>query len=189
MLRTKITEHYEKHDCTRICQGDILRDFAFYIVGKDKAQVKIFFPYVTIISQDCDLEHGIKIEKTDPNDDGFIEFNQYLPSVLITPGFPADQIKAGDHLKDFSIKPKNIASDIWKRIKSNNDARYHFLPSDVNNQVPDLVIDFKSYFTLPFAYLIQHYESSYLSTINELFRENLSQRFSFYLSRIAIPEL
>jgi len=189
MLKTKITEQYEKHDCARICQGDILRDFKFYIVGKDYTQVKIFFPYITILSQDCDLEHGIKIDKSGPNADGFLEFNQFLPSVLISPGFPAEHLKAGDHLKDFQIKPKNIASDIWKRIKNNNDSRYHFLPSDVNNQLPDLVIDFKSYFTLPLDYLVQHYKSSYLSTINELFRENLSQRFSFYLSRIAIPEL
>ncbi len=46
--------------------------------------------------------------------------------------------------------------DIRNRIHKNNDERYHFLESvpdhlDIERQgIPDLVIDFKRYFTVPY---------------------------------------
>lgn len=56
-------------------------------------------------------------------------------------------------------------------------------------QLPELVIDFKHYYAIPRDTLFRMYPEHYLVTINQLFRESLSQRFSNYLSRIGLPEL
>ncbi|MCX5709657.1 MAG: hypothetical protein NT088_02875 [Candidatus Omnitrophica bacterium] len=190
MLKSKITTVYEKHNCQRICQGDILRDVQFYIIGKGSAQVDLKFPYVIVISQDCDLEEGEKKKVAKPTPEGLIEFNQYLPNILILPAFPAELVKQGEHLKElFSVKPVNIGSDLWKFIKKNSDPRYQFLHSDVALQIPEMVIDFKIHYSVPFCYFEEKYKKFYLATINELFRERLSQRFFSYLNRIGLPNI
>ena len=75
----------------------------------------------------------------------------------------------------------------WNFIKNNQDPRYHFLRKDLDLQVPELVIDFKHYYTIPRDFLYEKIEHHYLGTMSELFREFLSQRFAFYLSRIGLP--
>lgn len=190
MLKSRINCYYAKHDCQRISQGDILRDFTFIIIGKGGNQLELKFPYIVILSQDCDLEHGSKLvplqaasPETEP-----IEFNQYLHNVLFSPAFTTESIKSGQHLKDlFNITTKPIASDLMKPIKQNENPRYHKLISDLELQIPELIIDFKAYYTVQFNLFYESYKDHYLATTNELFRENLSQRFAFYLNRVGLP--
>jgi hypothetical protein len=78
---------------------------------------------------------------------------------------------------------------MWAPIKQNNNERYHYLPSYLDFQIPELLVDFKMYFTLPINVVFSGVNPFYLATINELFREKLSQRFSFYLSRIGLPDI
>lgn len=77
----------------------------------------------------------------------------------------------------------------FKQIRDQNNARYQFLEPDLELLVPELVIDFKHYYAIPRATLFKMYKEHYLVTINQLFREFLSQRFSNYLSRIGLPIL
>jgi hypothetical protein len=185
MLKSKINNIYEKHDCQRICQGDILRDVSIKIVEDiDNKVIELFFPYIVIVSQDCDLENSkykVPSETEQFN-------NQFLPSIIFLPAFPEETVREGKHLeKLFNVVQAKINSDLWKPIKKNHNERYHYLSRFSNLQVPDLIIDFKTYFTAPTKYFSQFYENHYLATVNELFREELSQRFSYYLSRIATP--
>jgi hypothetical protein len=190
MLKSKVETQYLTHDCTRISQGDILRGFTFVMVGKGGAQIEVKFQYIVVFSQDCDLEHGTKvIELLKKAQGAEVVFNQYLHNILFIPAFPAEQMREGNHLPQlYNIKSDRIASDLWKPIKKNENARYHFLPACPNLQIPELMLDFKAYYTLPFEGFLESYESQYLATINELFRENLSQRFANYLNRIGLPE-
>jgi len=91
--------------------------------------------------------------------------------------------------KVFGIKQERKHSEVWKQIKQNNVDRYHFLSEDKDLQVPDLLIDFKTYYAVGIEWVLAKYQSCYLATINELFREDLSRRFSNYLSRIGLPDL
>ena len=56
-------------------------------------------------------------------------------------------------------------------------------------QIPDLILDFKHYLTVPFDLLSRFHGTCYLASVSELFREDLSVRFASYLSRVGLPEL
>jgi len=46
MLQSKIKTVYEKHSGSRVCQGDIYRDFSFSIVTENAQVMEISFPYI-----------------------------------------------------------------------------------------------------------------------------------------------
>lgn len=188
MLKSKIETQYEKHDCSRVCQGDILRDFKFSIIEEDGKVIEISFPYIVILSQDCDLEQRLK-EEIIEDKPTYKKCNSYLPNILFIPAFPSENLKTGVHLEEvYFIIQDTKGKDLWKPIKNNNNERYHFLSSYNNFQIPDLVIDFKLYQTIPISTFIKVYNNHYLASVNELFREDLSHRFTHYLSRVALPE-
>ncbi len=187
MLKSKIENLFEKHDCERISQGDILRDIKFNIVKNNNEVQEICFQYAIVLTQDCDLEQYQK--KRTEIKKGEV-FNQYIPNLLIIPGFPAESLRQGDHLTElYNYQQDRINSDKWKIVKSNKDERYHFLKGNVDLQVPDMVCDFKNIYTIGFDYIFEQYKKVYLATVNELFRENLSRRFTNYFSRIGLPVL
>jgi predicted metal-dependent hydrolase len=80
-------------------------------------------------------------------------------------------------------------SERWNLIKTNQNFRFHYIRGEQNLQIPESVIDFKHYYTVPRSVIYSNYRDHYLATINELFRELLSQRFANYLSRIGVPKL
>lgn len=191
MLKSKIDSFYEIHDCTRISQGDILRDISYITVGEDEKLLRIELPYIVVLSQDCDLQQGNRIISQDLECDGECKiFNQFLHSVLFVPAFRAETVRSGEYLSSpYKIKTKRIVSGLWKPIVQNQNPRYHYLSPDVDHQIPELLLDFKAYYTLSYRYFLSMHKEHYLATVNELFRENLSQRFANYLNRIGLPEL
>lgn len=190
MLESKIKSHYETHSCKRITQGDLLRDVSF-IISEGEELKKLLYQYGIVLSQDCDLEQGSKITiNSQENGASITEFNQFLPSILFLPAFPAETLREGEHLVDmYQVKSQRLNGNLWKPIVSNNNPRYHFLPAEIELQIPELVLDFKTYYTIPFKTIANMHKDHYLATVNEIFREGLSQRFANYISRIGLPEL
>jgi ABC-type cobalamin/Fe3+-siderophores transport system ATPase subunit len=81
-----------------------------------------------------------------------------------------------------------IATFIKEEIKKNSiSERYHYLPQTLDLEMQDLVIDFKCYISMPIQELINQHNDNYFCTLNELFRERLSQRFASYFTRIGLP--
>jgi len=184
MLISKVTKQYEVHSKTRICQGDILRDFTFNDVDSETRVREIKLPYIIILSQDCDLERAMSQLSAESS-----RLNQYLPNIMFVPAFTDEELKNGEHLNGlYKVTQEKIPTDRMKLIKQNNNERYHFLSSDGELQIPDLIIDFKLYFTLDYKNVHSKYAATYLATASELFRERLSQRFVNYLGRIGLPE-
>ena len=190
MLRSKIDRLYEIHSGERICQGDIFRNV--YKAGVTKEEViENVYPYVVVISQDCDLQFGVtKGDNSESNGELHLS-NQFLPNILFLPAFPASHVREGEHLKVlYKIEQDRINYERWQLIKQNRNERYHYLPSYLDFQIPELAIDFKHYFSLPTgSSMVRQLNNYYLATVNELFREDLSRRFSNYLSRIPLPEV
>lgn len=187
---SQINTYYRKHNANRIVQGDILKEVKFtdWDWDKEKNDVTIYnkkLPYIVILTQDCDLDLDSKY-RTSPgkNDD------KILRSVLVCPAYGWNDFINGDHLMEYSLKMQTIKSSSKKNdIQNQQVPRYHYLEQDLDNQIPPLVIDFKHYYTLPVEFLRYIYKNHYVSSMNELFREFLSQRFSFYLSRVGLPEI
>jgi len=175
-MKSRIESFFIKHSGKRICQGDIFRDFEYIeFVSNNKkigTGIKKIFPYLLVLSQDCDLEsdHKNHIECKDNQD-------KYLISILVCPGYSAEALREGNHLKEYGLKMNRIDSDRWKIIKNNQNPRYHFLRGVQELQIPNLVVDFKHYYTISRDMLYENFKDYYLSSINELFRSKIYQLF------------
>ncbi len=190
MFPSKIDSRYVKRTVRRICQGDVLRDVdVIDSYTKDASGTleydELSLPYIVVMTQDCDLDNDFKNRiETNPE-----KHDKYLRTVLVCPAYISAEFKEGTHLEDLNLKMERWDSKRFKQIKEQNNSRYHFLEADQKLQVPELVIDFKHYYAIPRNTLFRMYTEHYLVTINQLFREFLSQRFSNYLSRIGLPVL
>lgn len=199
MYTSKIKSHYIKFRKQRLCQGDILQNISFTIRlnGVSDEEDMAVLPYAVVLSQDCDvdLDHKMRLKEKEllktfnfeEHSDRFRSIHdKFLPTILVCPAYRADDFFAGNHIKGLYMKSNNKPEA--DKIKNNKEmSRYHYLPQDTNMGVTDLVLDFKHFFTIPTDILYEQRKDSYLITINELFRESLSQRFANYLSRFGLP--
>lgn len=182
---------YFKNDRLRVHQGDIYTDVVLtihaYVSGKELIIEERTLPYAVVLTQDCDLlqDYNNKI-----NNAGNSKHDKYLPTLLISPAYPAETFKEGKHLDNQDLIMHRYSTDQFKQITQNNNARCHFLSSNINFNIPELVIDFKHYFTIKRdLFYTEIFQNKYLATVSELFRESLSQRFCNYLSRIGLPDI
>lgn len=189
-MKSKIEDFYIRHNSDRICQGDIFRDFNYQekveIINKKIKVYKRIIPYLIVLTQDCDLESDFRnFQQLDDNHD------KILQHILVCPAYPSEKLREGTHLKESKFNMQKINSNLWSQVKSNNNSRYHYLNKNKNKelQISEFVIDFKHYYSIPRDELYNNYPKLYLGTLNELFRERLSQRFANYLSRIGLPDL
>ena len=178
-------------DAKRLCQGDIIANVEFVEYAIEKAgQIeisKIVFPYVYVITQDCDLEqdYNNKISSTSINQD------KHLISVIVAPLYNIEQLYEGQHLEDIGLKMQQINRNPNKTdnkiLKQNSNPRYHYLQFPDDIEITDSVIDFKHYFTVNHNVLLECKKMNFVCKISELYRENISQRFAAFLSRIGLP--
>jgi hypothetical protein len=163
-------------------QGEVLCGVLEYRVlskpaeGTDIPVLPVAHSYAIVLSQDCDLLRDY--ESRLHNNTGNLE------NVLLVVADEADNARRGIN-----------GSDLWKRVRTNKDERYQFLekaPPDKDLTavgVPELVIDFKRYFTLPTDLV---YDSllngcTRRTVLLTPYKEHLCSRFSFYISRVALP--
>lgn len=199
MYKSQIKERYKKFRKVRLCQGDILQNISFRmrLTGSSDEEDKIELPYAVIMSQDCDVEldHKMRDKEKDllktftlaSHPDKFRPVHdKFLPTILVCPAYLADNFLAGQHIKDrlMNVSGKTEFEKIQKNTVLN---RYHYLHQDSDNGVPELIVDFKHFFTIPIDIIYSQRKKGYLVTITELFRESLSQRFANYLSRFGLP--
>jgi hypothetical protein len=188
MPLSAVKSRYVKHSHTRLCQGDILRDVVLFEAttgdGEDVDVIERSFPYVVVLTQDCDLEQDENARKEVPkrNDDKFLQ------SVLLCPAYQSTKVKLGTHLSEMGRIMQPYGKDLWRPIEQNTSPRYHMLAEALDFQLPELVLDFKQYFTSPREFFCARYKGHYVTSLGPLTREFLSQRFAYYLSRIGLPE-
>ncbi|MDR3292073.1 MAG: hypothetical protein LBT10_08010 [Methanobrevibacter sp.] len=149
------------------------------------------------MTQDCDLEQDFNYREKSHKS------RHYIPSILICPAYLAIKLKKGNHLENLSIlfeekqqteyekiNFQELGKNLWDPIKNNNNVRYHLLKEfEINDslKVPELIVDFKHYFTIYRDELYSKVNTNYFASLDPLFREQLSQRFAYYLSRIGLP--
>jgi hypothetical protein len=180
---------YTQHNFERVLQGDIYKDIEYPILETDEKNAVnklklITTQYLVVLSQDCDLEQDYKDRS---NENG--KQDKHLDYILAIPLFLASSLKNGTHLSDLGYISESFGSKDWDKIASNQNSRYHYLMLYEEFQVPELVADFKRYVTIPRSVLYSLRTSKYLATMDTLFRENMSQRFANYFSRIGLPEV
>lgn len=195
MALAKIDSFYVISESARFCQGDILRDITIVewaeevedAPPEERFQITDrHIPYVVLLTQDCDLEqdHVNRAKASSDTQDKFLQ------SILVCPAYGVDDFRQGKHLEKLELQMQSFSQKNFDKIKRNQIYRYHYLPANRDLQVPELVVDFKHYFTGPRDRIYDDYRSEhYLATLQILFRDELSSRFAHYLSRIGLPEL
>lgn len=174
----------------RLAQGDILRDVDHVEHVHERYGIieisKVVFPLSIVLTQDCDLAQDYKFrcskEKTANQD-------KYLLSVILAPIYNLEHVYTGDHLSALGMKMNPIGrkGSPGNNLRNNETPRYHYVEFPEDIRVVPSVIDFKHYFTANVIYLKKHKRDNFVCQISELYREDISHRFSSYLSRIGLP--
>ena len=182
----------------RICQGDIYRDVQYsYISADNEDSIEIIeytFPLAVVISQACDVDFMSRILEMRSGN-----VNKFMPSILMCPIYDRDEAKSMNHIndvfKELDIAKENNDSQLFNRkegevIDKDWHYRFHALTVKENSTsrilLDNALIDFKHYFTVPATYLYRNKDNR-LYHLESLFAEQLTLKFSTYLSRVAIP--
>ncbi len=181
------------HKKPRLLQGDIISNVEFIESADQKGGVitisKIKFPNVVVLTQDCDLQQdhsGSRTEKklNDKSQD------KRLFSVLVAPLYNLEHVYAGEHLSELGwemakIKRKKTPD---QHLRNNMNPRFHYLHFESTVPLVPSVVDFKHYFSVKVETLKTVKRKEFVCQLAPLFREDLSQRFAAFLSRIGLPE-
>jgi hypothetical protein len=175
----------------RVSQGDIYKDVEFVeYVAEEKGIIeisKIVFPFITVLTQDCDLEQDSKIrcQKISAQTQ-----DKLILSVLVSPLYNVEQVYIGEHLAQLGIKMQmiNRKNTPGKYLRINEIPRYHYIEFPEGVAISPSVIDFKHYFSVNVEYL-RRKKSDLVYQVSPLYREDISHRFASFLSRIGLPEV
>jgi len=173
----------------RVCQGDIYRDVAcleYAIESEGVVEIsQIVFPYVVVLTQDCDLHQDSKVEQGEMGD-----HDKRLLSVIVAPLYNAEHVYQGEHLSELQMEMCKInrKKTPGQNLRQNQTPRYHYLEFPPDVPIVPSIVDFKHYFTVNVEYLKQQRPSKHVCCLDYLYREDLSHRFASFLSRIGLPE-
>jgi len=166
----KISARKAKKVPSRISQGDIFEDVKIIEnieIEKSIIRVKeISFPYVVCLNQECDLENDFKNNNKKQCDNNLLH-------IAIAPAFIFEQYLSGSHWGEIfsNNEPQKRKSSIIKKITDNEIPRYHYL-SFPDKEMPELIIDFKHFFTINREVLYKQIEKR-LCSLDDLFREKI----------------
>lgn len=167
-------------------QGEILSQIAEIAVipnslaSGDLQFEEITHPFGVILTQECDLDWDFKARTADDSSSA-----KLCPNALLCELFPEDV-----------IRPKIKGSELWKRVRQNQDERYHTIPqvppaADLAQAgLPPLVADFKQLFAIRTDELYARVAHGLRrrTVIQIPWVQDLSNRAGYYLQRVAVPE-
>lgn len=173
----------------RISQSDIFHDVDVveYIEEKSDGVVihYLHLPLVMVLNQDCDLSSDNR-DKQNANSNK----DSRLLHIIVAPLFNFDEFKQGKHWNNIfdigvAYRPDKTPA---KKIMQNEDPRYHYLHFEEEfKKLPNLIVDFKHFFTVSSGYMYANLDKR-VCTLDDLYREKVSQRFAYYISRIGLPD-
>ncbi len=177
-IESNIKSRYLSIDKERFCQWDILHNLEYN---------GILLRYAVILTQECDLQQDyssfLDLEwKTLKN------YDKFITHILICPAYVSDLFCSWKHIDEKKQMRTFNSADLLKIRRNDEQKRYHFLQWNDELKLPELVLDFKNFITIPRDDLYSIYNEVYHCSINELFKDDLSHRFCNFLSRIWLPE-
>jgi hypothetical protein len=191
-------------------QGDIYRDVEYIESlnedsdGSTFSISKLIFPLALVLGQDCDLlsDGALKNPSLPPGRKRPSNSSAALITVLMTPLYNSEEFFAGNHCSDLieslflststvavpgPIRSTPIHMNSREPIMKGENARFQYMHFNARDPLVDCVIDFKHYFSVKMEYLVSNRRQCF-GRIDVPFRESISQRFGYFLSRIGLPE-
>lgn len=178
-------------------QGEIIANIPFPLPKNavknenDTYQVEIRIEELStsiVLSQECDLKYDYEARKQRASE------RKLIPSIMLCKVFDAEQLFTA--YKELNPGKEKQWKNECKEIINNANFRYQFIervPANLdilNEGLSEMVVDFKTYYTLPaeFLYwLIEQSISQRRAKFKSPYLENFIQRFFYYQSRIGIP--
>ena len=157
--------------------------------GQDIAHRSIHHPRIMVMTPDCDLlwDYEQRLQSDDAQDQSPSERDhpRLVPQVLFCELYVEGE-----------IRQRAGGSDIWRRIRRNQDERYHHLqsaPVDGAEGVtqPEFYLDFKKILTLPTIGIYRALDESQVSRLGimpPVFLHDLMHRFYSFMGRVGVPE-
>lgn len=178
---------WEKVSTSVPLAGLLLENIKVFDSAEEDKQF-VSYPYSLVVSQVCDVAQHCEYIRTTPDKNG--AKRQIIFQLIHLPAFEVAHFKNGTHFEaQYGYTFEKIGSDAMDRIKSNQDRRFHYILSD-DPKIPDLVLDFKHFFSSPvkeiFDCLVEKEELRY--RLDHLHYTQVVDRFSHFLQRVAIPE-
>ena len=177
-----------------ICQGNVFRNVKYsYLENESEEIVNVIeyeFPYAIIISQACDVTFMSRLQET-----GLGKATKFMPSILMCPIYDKSSINNVEHLPEFITKElfeidkeRFFTSKDVNLTENDLHYRFHLLNVKIDDQIKmtDAVIDNKHFFTVSPSYLVRN-KSNRVFSLDCLYAEQVSLKFSAYLARVAIP--
>lgn len=136
-----------------------------------------------VVTQDCDLLWDWEARQR-----GAFESSDtiLIPHVFLCDLWEESQLRSG---------PPNIGSDLWRRIRGNQNERYHRLAQapigESGLNLPELYIDFKKTLGLPTDNLyagLANLQIERVAVLPPIHLHDFIHRFYAFQSRVAVPE-
>ncbi len=151
--------------------------------------------YSLVLTQPCDIEQFLKSRERHETDEEVKPYKRnIITQILYCPLFTVEEFRSGSHLLEtFDLALEKLDKGILDRIKKNQDIRYHYFP--VSEFSPELIADFKHYFTIPAELALSSFErqvdgdSRGASVLYEIVATDVADRFANYLQRVALPDV
>lgn len=147
------------------------------------------FPFSIILTHACDLESHYKSENKFNTDGGDSYSRQLISQILLCPSFEEEKFTDGIHLQNqYNFKVEQISKKEKEHIRKLKNTRYHYISSSLD-EIPNLFIDFKHYFTLPVQLLKDYLEKRQQKfyKLDHISYTQLADRFAYYIQRVAFP--
>lgn len=167
-----------------------------HAAGGDAKLVPTKHGRLVVLSPECDLLQDYRLREQIASDKPPTETDvesdpTIIPHVLLCGAFEESEIKSRESVV---TGKKLIQSDIFRRIKQNQDLRYHYFPDakiGADSQLPALILDFKRILSLVTATIYDGIKTDGLERIAVVpapFVHDLVQRFFAFQSRIGVPD-
>lgn len=184
----------EVNEKMQVSQGDIFKNVKFaYIDSENDEVVNIIefeFPLAIVVSQACDVIFMSELQERRIG-----SISKFMPSILLCPIYDKQMIKDMTHLAGITnenvVELDNVSFFNSKEIQVvENELHYRFHSLNVKNKnrtlIADAVIDFKHCFSVSMKYLSKNKDNR-LASLEPIFAEQVTLKFSNYISRVAIP--
>ena len=150
-------------------------------------------PFVVAMTPDCDLYQDFCARYPDrgnfPNPEVETKFREAPERYMLTHAIFCDALREDELIGGIA------GGDIMRRVRQNQDERYHHLgPAPIENDdgpVLDVFLDFKKVFALPLDVLyggIVDNGELRLAVVPAVYLHDLIHRFYGFQSRIALPD-
>lgn len=153
--------------------------------GEGITFLPVVHPRALVITPDCDLLSDYSARETPPNNERQ-RLGRLLEHIQLCDVFVEEEIRSD----------RDLNSNLWSRVRGNQDERYHAFHSVGEENSEDLTypayfLDFKRMFTMPteFMYaLLNCGHTQRMGTVPPVWIHQLIQRYFAFHSRVGVPD-